>query len=263
MAKALAIKVLAVAGVFFALWFGAPPASWAVAGAIAALALALILWGVFNVNSSLWAPTQWRAKAGNAVALTFDDGPDPEFTPRVLEILAREKVHVCFFAVGERALTHPQLVRDIDTAGHLVGNHSHTHAWNINFALHGRLRREIAACNEAIKAAIGKLPALYRAPFGFKNPALGDVLHDAGMRCIGWQVRGFDAVGGTPEAIARRIVLKAKPGGVLLLHDGSGLQGTSDRSATLQALPMIIDGLRARGFEFKRLDELLGVPAYL
>ncbi|MBP9893012.1 MAG: polysaccharide deacetylase family protein, partial [Planctomycetes bacterium] len=98
---------------------------------------------------------------------------------------------------------------------------------------------------------------------GFKNPALGDVLAEQGLECIGWQVRGFDAVGGTPEVIARRIVLKARAGGVLLLHDGAGLQGTSDRSATLAALPMIIEGLRARGFEFKRLDELLELPAYM
>lgn len=263
MTKALAIKVLAVAGVFFALWFGTPPGSYIIAGAIITVALALICWGVFDVNSSLWAPTFWRAQGKQAVALTFDDGPDEQFTPRVLEILAREKVPACFFAVGERALAKPGLLRAIAAAGHIIGNHSHTHAWNINFALHSRLRREITACGQAIKAAIGKTPAFYRAPFGFKNPALGDVLAEQGLACIGWQVRGFDAVGGTPEVIARRIVLKARAGGVLLLHDGAGLQGTSDRSATLAALPMIIEGLRARGFEFKRLDELLELPAYM
>lgn len=263
MAKALAIKILAIAGVFFALWFSTAPASYMIAGAIFTVALALICWGVFDVNSSLWAPTFWRAPGKQAVALTFDDGPDEKFTPRVLEILAREQVPACFFAVGERAMAQPELLRAIVAAGHIVGNHSHTHAWNINFALHGRLRREIKACGEAIQAAISKTPAFYRAPFGFKNPALGDVLHEAGLSCIGWQVRGFDAVGGTPEGIARRIVLNAKAGGVLLLHDGAGLQGTQDRSATLEALPMIIDGLRARGLEFKRLDELLDKPAYL
>ncbi len=263
MTKALAIKVLAVAGVFFALWFGTPPGSYIIAGAIITVALALICWGVFDVNSSLWAPTFWRAQGKQAVALTFDDGPDEQFTPRVLEILAREKVPACFFAVGERAQAKPEILRAIAAAGHIIGNHSHTHAWNINFALHGRLRREVAACGDAVKAAIGRTPAFYRAPFGFKNPALGDVLAEQGLACIGWQVRGFDAVGGTPEGIARRIVFKARAGGVLLLHDGAGLQGTSDRSATLAALPMIIEGLRARGFEFKRLDELLELPAYM
>jgi peptidoglycan-N-acetylglucosamine deacetylase len=256
MAKAIAIKVLALLGVFAVLWLGDGPGSWLIAGLIALLAFSLIAWGVFDVNSSLWAPTLWRAPGVNAVALTFDDGPDPEFTPRVLEILAREKVAATFFVVGERARANPDLLREMDRQGHLIGNHSFSHAWNINFGLHTRLTREINRCNEAIETAVGKRPRFYRAPHGFKNPALGDVLAKLGMTCVGWQVRGFDAVRSDAHSIARRVVRKASAGGILLLHDGSGLQGTQDRSATLNALPMIIDGLRARGFAFKRLDEL-------
>ena len=103
MAKAIAIKVLAAICVFAALWFGDAPTSWWIAGLIVILAFSLIAWGVFDVNSSLWAPTLWQVPGVNAVALTFDDGPDPEFTPRVLEILAREKVAATFFVVGNRA----------------------------------------------------------------------------------------------------------------------------------------------------------------
>jgi peptidoglycan/xylan/chitin deacetylase (PgdA/CDA1 family) len=256
MAKAIAIKILAALGVLAALWLGDAPSSWWIAGLIALSAISLIAWGVFDVNSSLWAPTLWHVPGVNAVALTFDDGPDPEFTSRVLEILAREKVTATFFVVGERALANPALLRDIDSQGHLIGNHSFSHAWNINFALHAGLTREINGCNAAVEAAIGKRPQFYRAPFGFKNPALGDVLAKLAMTCVGWQVRGFDAVRSDANEIARRLVLKAKAGGILLLHDGSGLQGTPDRSATLEALPVIIDGLRARGFAFKRLDDL-------
>ena len=176
MAKAIAIKVLAALGVLAALWFGDAPTSWLIAGLIALLASSLMAWGVFDVNSSLWAPTLWQVPGANAVALTFDDGPDPEFTPRVLEILAREKVTATFFVVGERARANPELLREIDRQGHLVGNHSFSHAWNINFSLHAGLTREINGCNDAIEAAIGKRPQFYRAPHGFKNPALGDVL---------------------------------------------------------------------------------------
>jgi peptidoglycan/xylan/chitin deacetylase (PgdA/CDA1 family) len=81
------------------------------------------------------------------------------------------------------------------------------------------------------------------------------------MTCVGWQVRAFDAVRTNADSIARRLVLKASAGGILLLHDGSGLQGTQDRSATLAALPLIIDGLRGRGFAFNRLDELAALRA--
>jgi peptidoglycan/xylan/chitin deacetylase (PgdA/CDA1 family) len=256
MARAFAIKILAALGVFAALWFGDAPASWLIAGLIALLATSLMAWGVFDVNSSLWTPTLWQVPGINAVALTFDDGPDPAFTPRVLEILAREQVTATFFVVGERALANPDLLREIDQRGHLIGNHSFSHSWNINFSLHAGLTREINGCNDAIEAAIGKRPQFYRAPHGFKNPALGDVLSRLGMTCVGWQVRGFDAVRSDAGAIASRMVLKARAGGILLLHDGSGLQGTQDRGATLQALPVIIGALRARGFAFKRLDEL-------
>jgi peptidoglycan/xylan/chitin deacetylase (PgdA/CDA1 family) len=257
MAKAFGIKLLAAIGVFVALWFGVAPTSWWIAGLIALSAFSLMAWGVFDVNSSLWAPTLWRVPGVNAVALTFDDGPDPEFTPRILEILAREKVRATFFVVGERARANPDLVREIDRQGHLIGNHSFSHAKNINFAFHARLTREIKRCNEVIEAAIGKRPQFYRAPHGFKNPAVGDVMAKLAMTCVGWQVRGFDAVRSDASAIARRLVLKARAGGILLLHDGSSLRGTQDRGATLEALPLVIDGLRARGFAFKRLDELI------
>jgi hypothetical protein len=145
MANALAIKIVALLGVFAALWLGDGPGSWLIAGLIALLAFALIAWGVFDVNSSLWTPTLWRAPGVNAVALTF-----------------------------------------------------------------------------------------------------GDVLAKLALTCVGWLDRGFDAVRSAANSIARRVVRKARAGGILLLHDGSGLQGTRDRSATLNALPMIIDGLRAR-----------------
>lgn len=261
MAKAFAIKILAAIGMLAALGFGVAPTSWLVAALIALAAFLLMAWGVFDVNSPLWAPTLWRIPGVNAVALTFDDGPDPEFTTRVLEILARKKVTATFFVVGERARANQDLLREIDRQGHLIGNHSFSHASTINFAFHARLTREISRCNEVIEAAIGKRPQFYRSPHGFKNPAVGDVLTKLGMNCVGWQVRGFDAVRSNASAIANRLVRKAKPGGILLLHDGSGFHGTHDRSATLEALPMIIDGLRARGFAFKRLDEPTAPPA--
>ncbi len=256
MARAFGIKFLAAIGVLVALWLGVSPTSWLVAELIVLSAFLLMIWGVLDVNSSLWAPTLWRVPGVSAVALTFDDGPDPDFTPRVLEILARKKVSATFFVVGVHARVNADLLREIDRQGHLVGNHSFSHSSSINFALHERLTREVNACNEVVEAAIGKRPRYYRVPQGFKNPAVGDVMRKLGMNCVGWQVRGFDAMRSDASAIARRLVRKAKAGGILLLHDGSCLRGAQDRSATLEALPVIIDGLRARGLSFKRLDEL-------
>lgn len=263
MVKAIFIKVIAIAGIAASLRFGENPDGWIAALVIAAITLLWLAWGVFNVNSSMWAETAWRApEPVQAVALTFDDGPDPRFTPQILKVLANKGVKACFFSVGSRVIENPEITLDVHRAGHLIGNHSESHAMWINFSLHKRLRREIRDTNAAIKQAAGVTPSLYRAPHGFKNPALGDVLAGEKMLAVGWQVRGFDAVSTNAAKIAERIVDGAKAGGVILLHDGAGLQGTDDRSATIDALPVIIDGLRARGFDIVRLDELLRIPPY-
>jgi peptidoglycan/xylan/chitin deacetylase (PgdA/CDA1 family) len=240
-----------------------PPVSLVLAGVALLAALVLVGWAVFDVNSSFWALTLWRGAGDEKrVALTFDDGPDGNYTPRVLRVLKEKGVPATFFCVGQRVEQNPELAKQIHEQGHILGNHSFHHGMWINFGLHKTLRAEIDACNAAIAKATGMTPRLYRPPHGFKNPALGDVLSDRQMVVIGWQVRGFDAVSSDAARITTRIVDGAKPGGVVTLHDGAGLQGTTDRSATVEALAVIIDGLRARGFKFVRLDELLGIAAY-
>jgi chitin deacetylase len=146
--------------------------------------------------------------------------------------------------------------------GHAIGNHTHTHSLWFHFRHGNGLRREIDACNDAIRSAIGLEPRLFRSPQGLKNWALADTLRERGMAAFGWQARGMDYVLRDPERIARRVIEGALPGGVLLLHDGGGLPGSVDRSPTVRALPMIIDGLRERGLTFVRADELFGMPAY-
>jgi peptidoglycan-N-acetylglucosamine deacetylase len=238
---------------------------WAWAGALLSLVVGagVLLWLVFDPNAAFWAPTRSRAAGDEqAVALTFDDGPDPTFTPRVLEILREKGVPAAFFVVGERVEQHPELVARIDREGHLVGNHSHRHGLDFHFRLWAAARRELAACDEAIGRAIGRRPALFRSPQGFKNPALGDVIRERGLLAVGWQARGFDARSGDAAEIERRVLAQVRPGGIILLHDGAGLHGTLDRSPTLEALPRIIDALRGRGLSIVRLDELLGVEGY-
>jgi peptidoglycan/xylan/chitin deacetylase (PgdA/CDA1 family) len=146
--------------------------------------------------------------------------------------------------------------------GHLLASHGYRHDLSFHFRLWGSIRREIEACNHAIARATGREPLLFRAPQGFKNPALGDVLRELGMTAIGWQVRAFDAVERDPEAIFRRIVKGARAGGVIAMHDGGGLLGTRSREPTIDALPRLIDALRASGLEFARLDTLLDVEPY-
>ena len=263
MAKACFILGLAVTCVTLILAFGSPPASWIAGTAALAATMALFAWAIFRVNSGFWIETLWRSRRfPGAVALTFDDGPDASFTPRVLHILAENQVPATFFVVGKRAERHPELIRRAHDMGHVIGNHTHTHSLRFHFRHGSGLRREIGACNDAIRSAIGLEPRLFRSPQGLKTPALGDVLRERTMEAIGWQVRGMDYLLRDPERIARRIIKGAVGGGVLLLHDGGGLQGSMDRSATIRALPLVIEGLRARGFTFVRVDQLFGVAAY-
>jgi peptidoglycan/xylan/chitin deacetylase (PgdA/CDA1 family) len=264
MTKALFILGLALIGIAASLTLAPAPASWIVTAGILTATVGLFAWAIFRNSSNFWAETLCRSpRASRTVALTFDDGPDERFTPRILDILAAKGVPATFFVVGERAERYPDLVRRAHDLGHVIGNHTYTHSLRFHFRHGAGLRREVSACGDAIRAAIGREPRLFRAPQGVKTPPLGDVLAERGMTAVGWQVRGMDYVIRDPKRIARRLVEGAADGGVLLLHDGGGLQGTVDRSATLHALPLVIDGLRARGFSFQRLDRLFDVPAYL
>lgn len=232
-----------------------------VLGTIGATAVGLVAWGVFHVNSSLWATTRSSGRPPKSiVALTFDDGPDPLVTPAILSILAQEDVSAAFFVVGQHVRRAPELVQRVHAAGHLVGNHSDTHGFRLHIAPRATVLRELVRCNAAIFAAIDREPTLYRAPHGFKRPALGDVLQQLGMTAVGWQARGFDTVENDPAKITARIFARLRPGGVVLMHDGT--HGRGNRLATLAALPRVIAGVRQRGWTFVRLDELLDVAGY-
>jgi peptidoglycan/xylan/chitin deacetylase (PgdA/CDA1 family) len=263
MARSLILKLPFLFSIGAALWLGLGSAAGLVALGVAVVFLGLLAWQVFDVNAGLWVPTLWRAASPvDAVALTFDDGPDPEFTPRVLEILRAKQVPATFFVIGARARLRPDIVAQIDAAGHLVGNHTDNHGLEFHFQLWPAIRRELDACNRAIGAAIGKEPVLFRSPQGFKNPALGDVVRAMRLSAIGWQVRGFDSVETDADKIVGRIASRVRPGGIVQMHDGAQGFGSPSRQATLDALPRIIDAIRGAGLTFVPLDTLLGIEAY-
>ncbi len=263
MLRSLLIKIPTLLLAAAAAWWRPGAEGLALASLTLAAGTALLLLLVLHPNASLWAPTRSRARGpSRAVALSFDDGPDPDFTPPLLDLLATRGVKAAFFLVGERVEKHPDLVERIHREGHLAANHSHRHGLAFPFLLAAAAGKEIDACNAAIARVIGAAPRLFRAPLGFKNPALGDALRRRGMVAVGWQARGYDAVEPSAEVIARRVLARLRPGGVVLLHDGAGLGGTADRRPTLEALPEIIDGVRARGLDFVRLDVLLDEAPY-
>ena len=236
---------------------------WPVVHAAGITTSAALAWATFAPRCTWWGPLVWRGtdQGPPRVALTFDDGPLRGATDRVLDVLAELGVKAAFFVIGARAEAHPELLRRMHDDGHLIGNHTFDHP-AAGF-LRGPIfwRKQLARTDSAIERAIGLRPRLFRPPVGFKNPFSARA---AGRRhvVVTWTRRAMDGVSTTPGRILRRVVPAARPGEILLLHDGISPQSRRDPSVTLRALAPLILGLRRRGIEPARLDELTGIEPY-
>jgi peptidoglycan/xylan/chitin deacetylase (PgdA/CDA1 family) len=198
-------------------------------------------------------------RAGQAdragVALTFDDGPSPHTTPRVLDVLDTRGAAATFFLLGLRAEAHPETAHAIAAAGHELGNHtySHRHAWTL-----GPIAtwHEVRAGAESIAAATGVTPAYFRPPWGICSLAALAAARRLGERVVGWTVasEGYFWRPG-PRAMAEHLLAYATPGAILNLHDAGRHPDTPER--VLAALPLLLDGLAARGLACVTLSELL------
>jgi peptidoglycan/xylan/chitin deacetylase (PgdA/CDA1 family) len=212
---------------------------------------------ISNPRGAILGKVLWRGDR-RGVALTFDDGPHPLYTPRILDLLERYRAKATFFVIGKKLEEHGDLAAIASRSGHLIGNHSYHHFRTMSFLSLERIRQEIGQCQTEVEKWVGYRPRFYRQPAGFRNPGIFAILKETGLTLVGWQVRAFDTQVRDPQAIARKILAKVQPGGVILLHDGSDSDENQDRTATLEALPIILGGLRERGMEFLTLDELFG-----
>jgi len=173
------------------------------------------------------------------IALTFDDGPDPEVTPRVLDLLDRFEAKASFFCVGEKAAAYPALVKEIARRGHSVENHSYHHYLAFAFFGISRLKREVDAAQATVAAITGRPPVFFRAPAGFRSPLLDPALASRGLRYVSWTRRGFDAVSGNPKRILRQLTRGLAAGDVLLMHDRVPV--------VLAVLPALLEQISAQG----------------
>jgi peptidoglycan/xylan/chitin deacetylase (PgdA/CDA1 family) len=189
------------------------------------------------------------------IALTFDDGPDPEWTPRVLDVLTRHGIRASFFLVGARAARAPALVRAIAGDGHEVGNHgwSHTSLWLCGPR---RTQREVGRSHAVLADLTGRAPRHFRPPWGMVNAALFPVLARQGERCVFWSIQpeGLRPVAAAEQA--QRVVRRAHAGAIVDLHDAEGTPRAPAR--LVEALGPMIAGLREAGYGFATVEELLG-----
>lgn len=223
--------------------------------ALTALHVLILAWGVFAIRSPLFGRALCENPAVNGVALTYDDGPDEHGTPALLELLARHGVRATFFLVGERARAAPNLVRAIVEAGHELGNHSDGHSHLLNFRRLRGMRRDIAVCQDSLRAITGRAPRYYRPPVGLRNPSVHPACRELGLAVVGWQVRSLDTTSRTVEEVVRRVLVRVRPGGIVLLHDGGQAP-----ERVLAITGGLLRGLEERKLPVVGLGELFGLP---
>jgi peptidoglycan/xylan/chitin deacetylase (PgdA/CDA1 family) len=215
---------------------------------------------VTSPRTQLFVPTIFRGPDDGArIAFTFDDGPDPAFTPQILEVLREFGARATFFVVGRCADAHPELLERTAREGHLIGSHTYSHSNTFHLWPARRMASDIARGIETIERVVGTRPCYFRPPQGLRVPPLRDALASlaAPLSCVTWTVRGLDTVSRSAVAIGARIERRLGAGAIVTLHDGSSLGGYRDRSATIEALRGLLRTCRERGLTCVRLDELL------
>jgi len=222
--------------------------------------LAVLVWGVGDVRSQFFGRVYWRNKRRKqAVALTFDDGPDPLLTPDLLDLLASYGYKATFFVIAEKARANPELVRQIRRQGHVVACHDLRHSVWSNFRRGNRLRRDIGEAISVIAGILEAKPLLYRPPAGLINPHLHPVLAGYGLRCVGWSRKageGGNRFAGRLHAIPGM----AEGGQVLLLHDA--LPKPALKPKVLAAVRALLDAVRSKHLATETVDEFFSIPAY-
>jgi peptidoglycan/xylan/chitin deacetylase (PgdA/CDA1 family) len=218
-------------------------------GVISVLGSLNLDWGYFvNVKSK-------GAVRDNRIALTFDDGPLDHYTPRILSILKEHNVKATFFCIGYRIELLPHLVQEMDKCGHVIGNHSYYHRATFPLQRSQSIIKELKSTNKSILKVIGKKANLFRPPFGITHPFIANAVLQTNHVVVGWSVRSFDTVLRNPDVLLARILKRVKGGDVILLHDFS--------ESTITILPILITRLKAKGYTFVTVDDLVNENAYV
>lgn len=192
------------------------------------------------------------------VAITFDDGPDPEFTPEILDILKQKDVKATFFLVGKNVERYPSIAKRIAEEGHLLGNHTYSHKSLIPLSKNATVS-EIKKAENAILNATGQRPTLFRPPRGIYSDFARKFLQDERYTIVLWDVSAIDWAELSPNSIVANVMNNTGPGSIILLHDSGDLvkYKGGDRTSTVKALPQIIDNLRREGYEFITIDQMI------
>lgn len=234
-----------------------PLPAWIPLGALAVYVL-LVGAGVACLRLGMFVDVVWRGPRGaRGVALTFDDGPSPDHTPRILQMLDDAGVKATFFVIGRKASAHPELVRAIASRGHAIGVHGYAHDRLTALRAAETTTDDISRAISAVEAITGERPALFRPPVGLTSPRVARALEWFELTVVGWTVRGADGwSGAAPERVAARVTRALRDGAIVLLHDSA--ERDDFAPASLDALPRILDAMRNQDLEGVPLTAWLG-----
>jgi peptidoglycan-N-acetylglucosamine deacetylase len=219
------------------------------AAAMVSFGAGICAWGVYHPSSQLFGKTQRRTGRARAIALTFDDGPNPAVTPHLLDLLERYDARGTFFLIGRHVRACPALAAEIAARGHTIGNHTDTHP-NLLWQSRRRILDELERCDEAIAEATGRRPMIMRPPYGYRRPQVHAAARDAGFgRPVLWSRSARDW---TPQGAAQviRRLRAIRPGDIVLLHDGFHGALGADRQHTVHALEYWLPRWKAQGLAF-------------
>lgn len=187
------------------------------------------------------------------IALTFDDGPHPQSTPTLLEVLNQHNIKAAFFCTGKNAETNPDIVAKIVSSGNVIGNHSYGHSKFFDLLSARKMQNEILDTNKVIKSITGKNPLLFRPPYGVTNPMLRKAINKSKLISIGWSLRSFDTVK-SREKVLLKLISKTQPGDIVLFHDTS--------PHIISIIENYLIWLKKNGFKIVSLTNLLNISAY-
>ena len=226
---------------------------WFAAGGVCA-AGGIFAWGAAAPWSQLFGPTIRHVHDPSSIAITFDDGPNPTITPKLLDLLDRHDAKVTFFLIGKYVRACPTLAGEIAERGHVIGNHTETHP-GLTFLSSQQIEHELERCDDAILAATGKRPAWMRPPFGYRSPTLDGIVRRRGGAGVAmWSKAGHDWRAQSPEPVIRRL-RRVGGGDIVLLHDGDHRVLEGDRQHVLQALEHWLPRWKDAGLRFVKLDD--------
>jgi peptidoglycan/xylan/chitin deacetylase (PgdA/CDA1 family) len=234
----------------------APPEPW-VALVLLLAYLGLLTLGVTQLRWQVFVDALVRGPAGaRGVVLTFDDGPDPEWTPRALDALDAAGVKATFFVIGKKAKRHPEVVREILRRGHQIGLHTYAHERFMSFRMAGAWRADLERGIRALEKITGERPRLFRPAIGHTNPSVAPVLRELGLVTVGWSVSARDGIRTAPDRVVERVRRAVGDGAIVLLHDAAE---RDDRTpAGVVALPRVLEAIREKKLEIVPLSQWTG-----